>query len=514
MTAVQEYNRLRPDASLTYALDDAYIHMALAKNLAQHGVYGVTPEGFTSSSSSVLWTLLLALVYAVFGVGDLAPLWLNLLSGGLALWAVWRLLGRLAPEKPGVRLAGMAALIFLVPLPAMILSGMEHTLQIFLTLLFVDLALAALQDAPGGALRWSDAPLLAVGVLLSAVRYESLAVIGLVCLILLFRRRWRLALALGAGALLPVLAYGLVSTAQGWWFLPNPVVVKAYTPVQSLHDALRLLPVRLGRLWEFEHLRVLLLVTAAGLILNWIWPALPGKPAAAFRWLAVLFLVSAGAHGLFGNFHWFYRYEAYLVALGGVGLAGLLGTWLYRFDPRRLRGWVFLALALVMLFFLAPLWPRGQRALSETPYAMTNIYDQQIQMARFVKKYYAGSCVAINDIGAISYMGDVCVIDLAGLATRETAQVVLERRPLGPVIAALARQRQARIAIIYDNWYPGQIPAQWTKVGYWTVQRSVVLGGPTVSFYAITPDEIEALSKALNAYSPMLPQSVRRLVLR
>src|SRR6266851_2122500 len=42
---------------LVYPLDDAYIHMAIAKNLAQHGVWGVTSHEFTSCSSSPLWII-------------------------------------------------------------------------------------------------------------------------------------------------------------------------------------------------------------------------------------------------------------------------------------------------------------------------------------------------------------------------------------------------------------------------------------------------------------------------
>lgn len=46
---------------LVYALDDTYIHMTIAKNFAQHGVWGVTKYSFSSESSSLLWTSLLVI---------------------------------------------------------------------------------------------------------------------------------------------------------------------------------------------------------------------------------------------------------------------------------------------------------------------------------------------------------------------------------------------------------------------------------------------------------------------
>src|SRR4051794_39850568 len=62
---------------LVYALDDAYIHMAIAKNLALHGVWGVQAGTFSASSSSPLWTLLLAGWFRAAGVSDAAPLLMN-----------------------------------------------------------------------------------------------------------------------------------------------------------------------------------------------------------------------------------------------------------------------------------------------------------------------------------------------------------------------------------------------------------------------------------------------------
>ncbi len=62
-----------------YGLDDAYIHMSIAKNFALHGVWGLTPYGFTSSSSSLLWTLLLSFIFYIIGVNVLVPFMLNII---------------------------------------------------------------------------------------------------------------------------------------------------------------------------------------------------------------------------------------------------------------------------------------------------------------------------------------------------------------------------------------------------------------------------------------------------
>src|SRR5438132_223114 len=59
--------------AFTYPLDDAYIHLAVAKNLAAHGVWGVTQHGFTFANSSLAWPLLLAAL-ARAGVGEPAAL--------------------------------------------------------------------------------------------------------------------------------------------------------------------------------------------------------------------------------------------------------------------------------------------------------------------------------------------------------------------------------------------------------------------------------------------------------
>src|SRR6478735_4099968 len=71
---------------LVYPLDDAYIHMAIAKNLQQHGVWGVTRYDFSSTSSSILYTLLLTFSFALFGIKAWLPLAINWIVAGCILW--------------------------------------------------------------------------------------------------------------------------------------------------------------------------------------------------------------------------------------------------------------------------------------------------------------------------------------------------------------------------------------------------------------------------------------------
>src|SRR2546426_12843516 len=82
----------RTDGHFVYPLDDAYIHMAIAKNAAVHHVWGVTRYEFTSSTSSPLWTALLAAVYWIGGVNDVAPLVLNVIFGSLIVLAAYGLM--------------------------------------------------------------------------------------------------------------------------------------------------------------------------------------------------------------------------------------------------------------------------------------------------------------------------------------------------------------------------------------------------------------------------------------
>jgi 3-deoxy-7-phosphoheptulonate synthase len=209
---------------LVYALDDAYIHMAVARSLARDGVWGVTPYAFTSSTSSLAWPLLLALADLAVGVREATPLVLNLVFAAVSIVLADRLL-RGAPL--GLRAVALIALVFLTPLPTLVLSGMEHTLHIAAVLWLLDRVRAAEEDGveTGRALT----ALGAASAFAAAARYESLFLIAPAAILLWRGRRRRAAVVAVAAAVLPLAVYAAVSVAHGWPPLPNSLLLKRAT---------------------------------------------------------------------------------------------------------------------------------------------------------------------------------------------------------------------------------------------------------------------------------------------
>jgi hypothetical protein len=203
-----------------YALDDPYIHLTLARNLATTGVLGLNPGEWSSASSSPAWTLLLAGVDRLVGDRVGAPLALNLLiCAGLAWWIVGFLEALGYPPALVLVLGG--AFVLLVPLVPLAFSGMEHLLHLAVVVALVVTTAAAVEGR--GPAVW---PLL-LAAAATAVRYESLFLLAGLGLLLLFRRRTGLAVGLVAAGAAVALILGAVNIAHGESLLPNTLLVKA-----------------------------------------------------------------------------------------------------------------------------------------------------------------------------------------------------------------------------------------------------------------------------------------------
>jgi 4-amino-4-deoxy-L-arabinose transferase-like glycosyltransferase len=490
---------------LTYVNDDPYIHMAMARNLAEHGVWGVTRYGFTSTSSSPLWTLLLALLFRVFGPAEWLPLALNVLFASGACVLLYSLLRRHG-LSPGGQFAAQVGLQLFIPLAALVFCGQEHTLHLLLTVVLAHVLARVLTAEPG---RWyGSAAGLALAPLLVMTRYEGLFLILAAAVLFAVRRRARAGLALAVAALLPVVAYGLVSVAKGWFFLPNPVLLKGNAPYfGSLAGVARFLGWGWLMLAQKSHLLVLLLGASA---LLWYRA---GRTRFEQNSLLLLFIGSALLHAQFARTAPFSRYEGYLVGFGVFAIAATAGRMLSESAGRTRTSALQRAAAfLVAALAATPLAASGFFSMADLPTGSRNIYEQQFQVARFVREFYQGQAVAVNDIGAVNYFADIRCLDLWGLADIEMGRAIARRRHTSSVVAATAQARGASIAVIYDRWFEkhvaGGVPNGWVKAGDWTIRGNVVCGDPTVSFYATDSGASDALVRNLRAFSTRLPPDV------
>ncbi len=487
--------------------------MAVAKHFAQRGVWGVTPYAFSSSSSSVLWTALLALIFRVTGVHELLPLVLNLVFAVLGLvWIHARLLGRVSPFGAFVALA---AVVVFPPLPVVMFGGMEHTLHILLTLCFLAAAADVLVDgsepaAPAGLPARSGLPraLVILAALLPLARYEGLFVVFVVCVMMMLRRRVSAAVALGLAALAPIGLFGAVSMGRGWLPLPNTVLLKGVTP--TMLETLTAIPVRLAATRPLAGLLVLATLPLAAAALR------RGVIAERDRLMLWLFVWTSLLHLQLARVGWYYRYEAYLLVLGIVAVAPALFARTPAAPPR--LAWPVLAgYRLAALVFAVACVTLRIPVLESVPTATGNIYEQQYQTGRFLASAYAGQSVTLSDIGAPNFLADLHLTDLMGLGDIEVARFRLAHGELTAAEAdGLSRERGARIAVSYERWFftadgvtRNGIPARWGEpVGRWAIRDCVVCGADTLAFFAFGPAERDTLSKHLRAFAPSLPAGV------
>jgi hypothetical protein len=500
-----------------YNLDDAYIHLAIAKHIVQNGVWGLTPYGFSSSSSSILWPLLLAAVIKIFGVREILP-FLIALAAAAVLMAVLYREWKAREDRPAWLFAMLIGWMLFLPLGPILFNGMETMLQ---ALTAVALAAASVRylaaEKPSRML-----PLCLFAALAAAVRYEGIFIAAAVCFLLVLRGRWKAALWVGLSAAVPAVLYGIYSLSQGWSFLPNSLLIKysgiggsgpaalwgvlarPFQPITDI-DVLRL-PV-----WQSLAVLflVLLILRARTAPLHGFWDdrLLPG----------VLFLMVAVLHSAGIAVDWFFRYQAYLNALG-IWAIGCVGIPAVDWAAVRRSGPALLAAACAAVLLAVPLADLAVQAVWKTPLAARNIWQQQYQMGLFLREFYPQGRVAANDIGAIDYLDDIHLVDLAGLASRPVMQAKLDgswKKDLSGTVGRLTSAESVRVAVIYDNWFDYDpatgreaVPPQWVRVASWTIPQNVVCGGATVTWFAVLPQEAAALRSALEKFSAGLPPGV------
>ena len=144
---------------------------------------------------------------------------------------------------------------------------------------------------------------------------------------------------------------------------------------------------------------------------------------------------------------------------------------------------------------------------------MHDTYRWHYQMGTFVERYYQGSSLVVNDIGAVNFLADIHCTDPHGLGDREIGRACLRGQLTSQLIDQLARSRDARVALVDDNWlgFFGGVPRGWLLAGVWRFQNRVVLAPPGLAFYAFDEAAKAELMEDLRKYSRFLPADVEQL---
>jgi hypothetical protein len=423
-----------------FPLDDSWIHVRFAENLARGYGFSFNPGHLASTTTGPLWTLILALGYRLTGEYIFTAAVLNWLFCCLVAITAAALARTLIPSRAfGAAVALGVALT--VPLPWIALSGMEPPLSMWLMVLGI-LLHVRLRRAHGIK---ALAPTAVFGLAVYA-RPELLLLFPLAMLdrLLMAAReqrgqrygaRWlgeiTVHVPLFALLIAPLIIYNERVIGRP---LPSSYYIKAWNfgvtfalamrNNDLLTQSLLVAPIKevgaLLLMWAGNNavLFVPFLFGFARLVRRW-----DDTDGSGFRSLLIplLMVVQPVAWGMSTGFHrppWF-QGQRYFASLGPlyliVGMAGAWWLWQQRY---RQRGkWA--AAAGLALIFAASLARQPDQARM---YALNvkNITDMQVTTARWLTKHVPkGSLLAANDVGAIAAITDMPVLDMIGLVSPE-----------------------------------------------------------------------------------------------
>lgn len=442
-----------------FPLDDAWIHMQFARNLAEGRGFSYNPGVPVSGSTAPLWTLALGGVFAVLGSH---PALAKVLGIAATLGTAW-LAGRLALIWAGRRDVALLASV-LVALAGPMVWGALSGMEVALAALLVTAALVL--HARGRA--WAAGAALGLAAL---ARPEAVLLPPLFWLAGPLTGRRALAWGLPvAGFLTPWVVFNLATTGSP---LPATAAAKIEGGLVGYLAGVRepLRTALLERPWQFEtewarwlwRVDVLLPI----LLLPGLWwlgrhagrAALVPASALVVHPLAMALLAPYRAPSFQEG-----RYSIHLLPLAlvvaVVPLAPLFSSSASTLSPsggegrvrglkwargRRL-GWLTAGVLLVGAVAALP------SAASRYGWAVQNIEAMQVHLGHWVARHTPPTArIGLNDVGAIAYISRREVVDVMGLVT--PAIIPFRRAGEMGVLRYLERVCPDYL-IVFPAWFP------------------------------------------------------------
>ncbi len=477
-----------------FPLDDSWIHLHFARNLAEGAGFAFNPGAPVAGSTAPLWTLLLAAGAALAGP-SLAMVKSLGVAAALGAALVLRRAAVAWETSPAAALVAAVALLWSGPVAWGALSGMEVTLAALLVA-------GALWALARERLVWTAV----AGALAALARPEAIVLLPLLALARRpTPRRLALFAAIVALALLPFVAFCWATTGTP---LPSTAAAKVEGGLLG-----RLVGVR-----EAARVTWLERPGAFGLEwLTWLWrthPLLPlALPAVVLAWrragsalgvVGLALLVHPLAMALLAPYRGpgFQegRYSIHLLpvallllAIATTARAGALGghfgaPHVFQRACDRLMpgaGWSALASSLARVIYLAAALVALAPAADRYAWGVQNINAMQVHLGRWVDAHTPRTAtLALNDVGAIAYLSRRPVLDLMGLVTPE---IRAYRREGDAGVLRFIALRCPDFVIIFPTWFP-ELAARkdvLTPIYRVRLERNEVSGGPEMVVYRL-----------------------------
>lgn len=470
---------------LGFPLDDSWIHLQLARNLAGGQGLSFNPGELVAGSTAPLWTALLSTLFVL----PMSPVFSAKLAGVLLFLAggfATRRLGLAMGLEPGAALLAAALTLATSWLAWSALSGLEISLFVLVTVWGMVLHLRERR-------RPNSIPVsLFVFALALLVRPEAVVLFlaAVADRYLTFRREragslgwrsqnWR-PLLLGFSALviltMPIVLFNFWVSGS---MLPTTFGAKS-------GGLYRWLP-ELGYLYTvfgifFQAQPWMALFAGAGILV--LLGDLGGREERGL--LPVLWLIGLpfayglldppGPFNLVGNFgRYFFPLFPVVVVLGMVGIQKSLGGLGGRMQVGSLP--VSLRVVGVTILFLPTLFELIQGA-GRYGQNVLNVQESDVRVAHWLEgRLPAEALLAVADIGAISFILPNRVIDLAGIGNPEMKTMGAE---------SFLRHHKPDYLVIFPNWYARLFDAEepFEVVREFPIEDNITMGGDILAVYS------------------------------
>jgi hypothetical protein len=418
-----------------FPLDDSWIHLHFARNIAEGAGFSYNPGVPVAGSTAPLWTLLLGLAVALFGPSITVVKTIGVMTAVTAAVVIRR--AALAwGASAGGALAAAVAFAWTGPFAWGALSGMEVMLAALLV------AVSLLAHAHGRDVWTALAAALAVLARPEAVLWGPLLVVARPVTI----RRAALFAGIAAVVLAPAIAFSLATVGSALPATAGAKVdggllgwlggVREPARVTWLSRPAEFFGAWVAWLWTTNRLLPFVLLAALGLV----WR----RPGRALAVPSLILVAHPLAMALFAPYRepsfQEGRYSIHLLPVACVVLAIALGPRLTRVRLGPIA--LYLALALLALV----------PAATRYGWAVQNINAMQVHLGRWVESHLPRDGVlAVNDIGAIAYLSRRQVIDLMGLVSPD---IIPHRRAGELAILRYVVERCPGHVIVFPAWFP------------------------------------------------------------